>query len=84
MDYVSDDLVGSSFKELERWEALALIDEYIQDEGFKRVLLDEDAQPGFSVAYKDLFEGVYVFPVKLSASILLVISCDRNRFWLKI
>ena len=84
MDYVSDDWMRFSFKELERGEALALIDEYIKDEVFKRVLLDRDAQPGFSVAYKDLFEGVYVFPVKLTASLLLVISCDRSRFWLKI
>ncbi len=81
---MSGDLTSLFFRELSRREALALIDEHIVDEDFKKIILDVEAEPGFSVAYKNLFSGLYVFPVKLADDILLVVSLDRSRFWLRV
>lgn len=78
------DVTSLLFRELERGEALALIDEHVGDEKFKKILLDKTAQPFFTVAYKNLFNGVYVFPVKLTERLLMVITLDRRRFWVKL
>ncbi|WEU40277.1 MAG: hypothetical protein OdinLCB4_007365 [Candidatus Odinarchaeum yellowstonii] len=62
---------------------MELIEEYVEDELVKNIILDVEAVPGFTVAYKNLFNGVYVFPVKLAERVLLVVSLDRTRFWVK-
>lgn len=75
---------GAEFKEIGREEAENLINKYAEGDYYKKILLDENAQPGFLVAYKEFFEGMCVFPVNLSSDVMLVISCDRSRFWLRI
>ncbi|MHA1238227.1 MAG: hypothetical protein ACTSSJ_03130 [Candidatus Odinarchaeia archaeon] len=69
-------------REISKNEAISLMDEYIADETYKRIVMDKDAKPTFSAAYKDLFDRLFVFTVKLSFNLTLIISDDRSRFWI--
>jgi hypothetical protein len=69
------------FSEISKSEAEELLENYMNDQILSRIIMDKCAQPGFQSAYKDFFDGLYVFCVKLSSELNLIISVDRTRFW---
>ena len=64
-----------------REEAVQLINQYIRNRTLRRIILDPSARPTIMMAFKHHFKRLYVFPVRLTSSIMLVVSEDRKYFW---
>ena len=72
---------NSLYEEITENKARQLLDENISDEFLKKVIMDKFAIPGLHTAHKNFFDGLYVFSIKLSEEMNLIISVDRKRFW---
>ena len=69
------------YEEISKNEAQELLEQYVKNEALRKVIMSDFAEPGFQTAYKGLFDGLYVFCIKLSEELHLIISTDRTRFW---
>lgn len=66
---------------IDREEAEQLINQYVANRNLRKVILDPSARPTIMMAFKHYFKRLYVFPVRLTSSIMLVVSEDRKYFW---
>jgi len=64
-----------------REEAKQLINQYIGNRNLRKIILDPSARPTIMMAFKHHFKRLYVFPVRLTSNIMLVVSEDRKYFW---
>ncbi len=62
-------------------EAEQLINQYIGNRNLRKIILDPSARPTIMMAFKHYFKRLYVFPIRLTSSIMLVVSEDRKYFW---
>ncbi|MFX1487343.1 MAG: hypothetical protein ACFFBS_09665 [Promethearchaeota archaeon] len=66
---------------IDRGEAEQLVNQYVENRNLRKVILDPSARPTIMMAFKHYFKRLYVFPVRLTNEIMLVVSEDREYFW---
>ncbi|MHA1755171.1 MAG: hypothetical protein ACTSVV_00270 [Promethearchaeota archaeon] len=69
------------YRKITKNKAKILIEKYFSDVNFKKMILDKLARPMFIFIFKKFFNRKYVFGVKLKENLNLIISVDREDFW---
>ncbi|MHA1409877.1 MAG: hypothetical protein ACTSQY_06170 [Candidatus Odinarchaeia archaeon] len=70
------------YSEITKTQAEELLTTHIKDKTLIKIILSEFTEPGVQFAYKNFFNGLYVFMVGLMEKLNLIISVDRKHFWI--